>query len=208
MLAQLSTRFFPIVHEINPGAGRIGKSDDRGRFARAGRRKPAAGASTGYRRSPRAQSEKLAPATGLEPVTYWLTANRSTIELRWNPNSGENIAARPRKSSLRSGNWIFRPPFSGRRQPRHRRAKRRDEPAGLFGFQVSEKSLAPFSSLTPFALNRLFSDLRPLLSLPPAPPYQRNPGKLGRRPPDKGIWDGTTALRGNRARNSGLLANG
>ena len=26
----------------------------------------------------------LAPATGLEPVTYWLTANRSTTELRGN----------------------------------------------------------------------------------------------------------------------------
>lgn len=26
----------------------------------------------------------LAPATGLEPVTYWLTANRSTTELRRN----------------------------------------------------------------------------------------------------------------------------
>jgi hypothetical protein len=31
--------------------------------------------------------KKLAPATGLEPVTYWLTANRSTIELRWNAKS-------------------------------------------------------------------------------------------------------------------------
>lgn len=29
----------------------------------------------------------MAPATGLEPVTYWLTANRSTIELRWNVKS-------------------------------------------------------------------------------------------------------------------------
>ena len=26
----------------------------------------------------------MAPATGLEPVTYWLTANRSTAELRGN----------------------------------------------------------------------------------------------------------------------------
>ena len=26
----------------------------------------------------------MAPATGLEPVTYWLTANRSTTELRRN----------------------------------------------------------------------------------------------------------------------------
>lgn len=26
----------------------------------------------------------MAPATGLEPVTYWLTANRSTAELRRN----------------------------------------------------------------------------------------------------------------------------
>lgn len=149
MLAQLSTRFFPIVHEINPGAGRIGKSDDRGRFARAGRRKPAAGASTGYRRSPRAQSEKLAPATGLEPVTYWLTANRSTIELRWNPNSGENIAARPRKSSLRSGNWIFRPPFQADDSPATAARKGGTNPPGCSVFRFQKNLLRPFRPSRP-----------------------------------------------------------
>ena len=30
---------------------------------------------------------RLAPATGLEPVTFWLTARRSTIELRRNNGS-------------------------------------------------------------------------------------------------------------------------
>lgn len=32
--------------------------------------------------------KKLAPAAGLEPATYWLTANRSTIELRRNRKRG------------------------------------------------------------------------------------------------------------------------
>ena len=30
------------------------------------------------------REEEMAPATGLEPVTFWLTARRSTIELRRN----------------------------------------------------------------------------------------------------------------------------
>ena len=37
----------------------------------------------------------MAPEQGLEPRTYWLTANRSTIELLRNPEGQDNVAAAP-----------------------------------------------------------------------------------------------------------------
>ena len=48
-------------------------------------------------------AKEMAPATGLEPVTYWLTANRSTIELRWNRKSRGKIVRTAGKSSPQTG---------------------------------------------------------------------------------------------------------
>ena len=58
-------------------------------------------------------NEKLARATGLEPVTFWLTARRSTIELRPKSNARNNLATAgllSRSHSVKFGDEYHPPP--------------------------------------------------------------------------------------------------